>query len=220
MIELRNVSKTYISSHGEVAALSNVSLKVNAAEFVAITGSSGSGKSTLLSIIGCLDKPTSGQYLFENTPLNIVDDKWLAKFRNHKIGFVFQQFNLIPRFNALENVELPLVYSDVPKKVRQHKAKLALQAVGLADRITHRPSELSGGQQQRVAIARSLINNPSIILADEPTGSLDKKSSHEVMSLFKQLHEVGKTIIFITHDNNLLSFATRVLSMSDGRLVR
>lgn len=220
MIQLQHVSKSYQTSRGEVVALNDINLSIAPAEFLAITGPSGSGKSTLLAILGCLDKPTSGQYFFNDTAINLDDDYWLANLRNRKIGFVFQQFNLIPRFNAIENVALPLVYSGVPKKIRQHKAAIALKAVGLGERLTHRPSELSGGQQQRVAIARSLVNNPDIILADEPTGSLDETTSREVMLLFKQLHEVGKTVVFITHDNDLLKYATRVIQIDNGRLVR
>lgn len=219
MFELRQINKNYQTNKGIVAALNNVNLTIERGEFVAVTGSSGSGKSTLLAILGCLDKPSTGELLLFGKPINAADDDWLANLRNRTIGFVFQQFNLIPRFNALENVELPMVYAGVEKSKRKRKAMIALKAVGLAERALHRPAELSGGQQQRVAIARSLVNNPEIIFADEPTGSLDENTSRDIMTVFKQLHSAGKTIVFVTHDKSLLDYATRIVALENGSIV-
>ncbi|MDX1812809.1 MAG: ABC transporter ATP-binding protein [Gammaproteobacteria bacterium] len=218
MILLQGISKLYQTPEGNTLALKKIDLTINASEFLAITGPSGSGKSTLLAILGCLDKPSAGQYFFNNKLVDMSDDVRLAKLRNRHIGFVFQQFNLISRFSALANVELPMIYAEQNKEIRTRKARIALQAVGLGDRMTHKPSELSGGQQQRVAIARALVNNPDIIFADEPTGALDEATAHEVMTLFRQLHEAGKTIVFITHDKKLLPYASRVIRLENGQI--
>jgi putative ABC transport system ATP-binding protein len=199
----------------EVRALNGVSLTINDGEWVAITGPSGSGKSTLMAILGCLDSPTSGSYQLDGTDVAKMSDDRLAKVRNQKIGFVFQQFNLLARTSALENVELPLLYSS--QNHRRDRARSALEAVGLQDRLGHRPSELSGGQQQRVAIARALVSEPSILLADEPTGNLDSKTGKEIMELFSELHRTrGITVIFVTHDPAIAANAQRVIKISDG----
>ena len=218
MIEIENITKIYQMGETEVRALNGVSLKINDGEWVAITGPSGSGKSTLMAILGCLDSPTSGTYRFDGTDVAKMRDDELAAVRNKKIGFVFQQFNLLARTSALENVELPLLYSSVNH--RHDRAKAALEAVGLGDRIKHHPNELSGGQQQRVAIARALVTEPSIILADEPTGNLDSKTSKEIMELFAHLHtERGITVIFVTHDPTIAANANRVIHLMDGVVV-
>jgi putative ABC transport system ATP-binding protein len=215
MIEIENITKVYQMGETEVRALNGVSLKIDDGEWVAITGPSGSGKSTLMAILGCLDSPTSGSYQLDGTDVAKMRDDQLAKVRNQKIGFVFQQFNLLARTSALENVELPLLYSSLNH--RREKAKAALEAVGLGDRITHRPNELSGGQQQRVAIARALVTEPSIILADEPTGNLDSKTGKEIMELFGDLHKTrGITVIFVTHDPAIAANAQRVIHLMDG----
>ncbi|ADQ39604.1 ABC transporter related protein [Caldicellulosiruptor acetigenus I77R1B] len=219
MIELNGVFKIYKMGETEVYALNGVSLKIDAHEFVAIIGPSGSGKSTLMNIIGCLDTPTSGKYILDGKEVSCLSDNQLAEIRNNKIGFVFQQFNLIPQLTALENVELPLIYKGVPSSQRHKLAKEALEKVGLSDRIHHRPRQLSGGQQQRVAIARALVTNPPIILADEPTGNLDSKSGAEIMQIFKQLHSHGNTIVLITHDNHIASQAKRIVKIQDGKIV-
>jgi len=218
MIEIENITKIYQMGETEVRALNGVSLKIEDGEWVAITGPSGSGKSTLMAILGCLDSPTSGVYRFDGTDVAKMRDDELAAVRNKKIGFVFQQFNLLARTSALENVELPLLYSSVNH--RHDRAKAALEAVGLGDRIKHHPNELSGGQQQRVAIARALVTEPSIILADEPTGNLDSKTSKEIMELFARLHtERGITVIFVTHDPTIAANANRVIHLMDGVVV-
>ena len=218
MIEIENITKIYQMGETEVRALNGVSLKINDGEWVAITGPSGSGKSTLMAILGCLDSPTSGVYRFDGTDVAKMRDDELAAVRNKKIGFVFQQFNLLARTSALENVELPLLYSSVNH--RHDRAKAALEAVGLGDRLKHHPNELSGGQQQRVAIARALVTEPSIILADEPTGNLDSKTSKEIMELFAHLHtERGITVIFVTHDPTIAANANRVIHLMDGVVV-
>jgi len=218
MIEIENITKIYQMGETEVRALNGVSLKIDDGEWVAITGPSGSGKSTLMAILGCLDSPTSGVYRFDGTDVAKMRDDELAAVRNKKIGFVFQQFNLLARTSALENVELPLLYSSVNH--RHDRAKAALEAVGLGDRIKHHPNELSGGQQQRVAIARALVTEPSIILADEPTGNLDSKTSKEIMELFARLHtERGITVIFVTHDPTIAANANRVIHLMDGVVV-
>jgi putative ABC transport system ATP-binding protein len=219
VIELNGVFKIYKMGETEVYALNGVSLKIDAHEFVAIIGPSGSGKSTLMNIIGCLDTPTSGKYILDGKEVSCLSDNQLAEIRNNKIGFVFQQFNLIPQLTALENVELPLIYKGVPSSQRHKLAKEALEKVGLSDRIHHRPRQLSGGQQQRVAIARALVTNPPIILADEPTGNLDSKSGAEIMQIFKQLHSHGNTIVLITHDNHIASQAKRIVKIQDGKIV-
>ncbi len=218
MIEIENVTKVYIMGETEVRALNGVSLKIEDGEWTAITGPSGSGKSTLMAILGCLDSPTSGTYHLDGTDVAKMRDDQLAAVRNKKIGFVFQQFNLLARTSALENVELPLIYSSINH--RHDRAKAALEAVGLADRIKHHPNELSGGQQQRVAIARALVTEPSILLADEPTGNLDSKTGKEIMELFSQLHrDRGITVIFVTHDPAIAANAHRIIHIMDGVVV-
>ena len=218
MIEIENITKVYQMGETEVRALNGVSLKIDEGEWAAITGPSGSGKSTLMAILGCLDSPTSGTYRLDGTDVAKMRDDQLAAVRNKKIGFVFQQFNLLARTSALENVELPLIYSSVNH--RHERAKAALEAVGLADRMRHHPNELSGGQQQRVAIARALVTEPSIVLADEPTGNLDSKTSKEIMELFAQLHQDrGITVIFVTHDPTIAANAHRIIHIMDGVVV-
>jgi putative ABC transport system ATP-binding protein len=215
MIEVEQVTKVYQMGENEVRALNGVSFKIEAGEWVAITGPSGSGKSTLMAILGCLDSPTSGAYRLDGMDVAQLRDDQLAAVRNQKIGFVFQQFNLLARTSALENVELPLLYSS--QNHRRDRATAALEAVGLKDRLGHRPNELSGGQQQRVAIARALVSEPSILLADEPTGNLDSKTGKEIMELFSDLHRTrGITVIFVTHDPSIAANAQRVIRINDG----
>ena len=218
MIEIENITKVYQMGETEVRALNGVSLKIEDGEWTAITGPSGSGKSTLMAILGCLDSPTSGSYKFDGVDVAKMSDDQLAAVRNKKIGFVFQQFNLLARTSALENVGLPLLYSSVNH--RHERAEAALKAVGLGDRLKHHPNELSGGQQQRVAIARALVTEPSIILADEPTGNLDSKTSAEIMKLFSELHSTrGITVIFVTHDPTIAANANRVIHLMDGVVI-
>jgi len=219
MIYLENVYKKYIMGTQVVNALNGITLQIDRHEFVAVVGPSGSGKSTLMNIIGCLDTPTSGTYILDGYDVCNISDNQLAEFRNRKLGFVFQQFNLLQKLTAIENVELPLVYQGLGKKARRKRALEALESVGLSDRINHKPSELSGGQQQRVAIARALVTNPPIILADEPTGALDSKSGAEIMKIIKLLNEAGSTIVLITHDNTIASQAKRIIRISDGSVV-
>jgi len=219
MIELYDIYKIYKMGENEVYALNGINLKINAHEFVAIVGPSGSGKSTLMNIIGCLDTPTSGTYILDGHEVSRLNDNQLAEIRNSKIGFVFQNFNLIPQLTALENVELPLIYKGVPASVRHKLAKEALARVGLEHRMHHRPRELSGGQQQKVAIARALVTSPPIILADEPTGNLDSKSGAEIIQIFKDLHAQGNTIVLITHDNNIAMQAKRIVRIQDGQII-
>jgi|YNPMSStandDraft_1061717.scaffolds.fasta_scaffold04091_3 putative ABC transport system ATP-binding protein len=216
IIEMKNITKTYIVGLEEVHALRGISLTVRKNEYIAVMGPSGSGKSTLMNIIGCLDTPTTGIYLFNGINVSDMDDNELARIRNQAIGFVFQTFNLLPRSNALHNVELPLIYANMPASVRREKAREVLDSVGLADRIHHKPNELSGGQRQRVAIARALVNNPSIILADEPTGNLDSKTGEEIMQLFEELHQKGNTIIIVTHEEYIAEHAKRIIRIRDG----
>ena len=218
MIKLEHIFKIYEMGENKVYALDDVSLHVAAHEFVSIIGPSGSGKSTLMNMLGCLDVPTQGRYFLDGTDISKKTDDELAEIRNKKIGFVFQGFNLLPKLTAVENVELPLIYSNVSAKERHEKAKEALAKVGLEGRIDHKPTELSGGQQQRVAIARTLITDPPIILADEPTGNLDSKSGKEVMEIFKNLNANGNTIILITHDSGVAAQAKRVVRIQDGKL--
>lgn len=216
MIDLKNICKTYVMGKTAVNALSDITMSIRQHEFVAIVGPSGSGKSTLMNMLGCLDTPTSGSYVLDGHEISEMDDNELAEIRNTRIGFIFQGFNLLQKLNAIENVELPLIYQGIGSKDRRRRSVEALEAVGLGDRVHHKPSELSGGQQQRVAIARALVSNPPIILADEPTGNLDSKSGSEIMKMMKELHANGNTIILITHDNNIAMQAKRVIRISDG----
>ncbi len=218
MIQLKEVCKFYQVGDDRVKALDHVSLHIHPHEFVSIIGPSGSGKSTLMNIIGCLDIADAGSYLLDGLPIESYTENQLAKVRNEKIGFVFQSFNLIPKLSAEENVELPLIYQKVPRAERQKRVKEALEKVGLTKRAKHLPTELSGGQQQRVAIARALVTNPSLILADEPTGNLDSKTSREIMEMFHELHAQGNTIVLITHDNDVARQAPRSIHILDGQL--
>jgi len=216
MIELDSITKVYKAGRTEIPALMGISCRIKKGEMVAITGPSGSGKSTLMNIIGCLDKPTSGQYQLDGIEVSKLGDNKLAEIRNKKIGFVFQSFNLLPRNTALANVELPLIYSGSGN--RRQRALQALESVGLAHRAKHRPSELAGGEQQRVAIARALINNPPLILADEPTGNLDTQTSKGIMFLFKQLNQQGITIVLVTHEADIAAYTQRTIKMRDGQI--
>ena len=218
MIELKDISKVYKIGEERVHALDHANLHILPHEFVSIIGPSGSGKSTLMNIIGCLDTADAGQYFLDGIPIEDYDENALAKIRSEKIGFVFQSFNLIAKLTAEENVELPLIYQGVPKAERQERVKKALESVGLEKRAKHLPSEMSGGQQQRAAIARALVTRPSLILADEPTGNLDSKTSAEIMEMFHELHRQGNTIVLITHDNDVAKQAARSIHILDGRL--
>ena len=220
IIKISNLTKTYDMGVMRVHALRGLSLDIAINEYVAIMGPSGSGKSTLLNILGCLDVSTSGQYELNGQQVSKMNDDALAHIRNREIGFVFQTFNLLPRSDALDNVELPLVYSSVTPAVRRERAKNALEAVGLAERMHHRPNELSGGQRQRVAIARALVNDPAIILADEPTGALDTRTSKEIMELFSHLHAQGNTIILVTHEEEIACYSHRIVRFRDGVVER
>ena len=220
MIEINGLQKIYKNGEIEVPALKDVNLNIKKGEYVAIMGSSGSGKSTLMNIIGCLDKVTFGDYLLDGIPIQDRDENELSSIRNLKIGFVFQSFNLIPRTSALKNVELPLLYAGKSKKERKARAEKLLERVGLADRMDHMPNELSGGQKQRVAIARALANNPPIILADEPTGNLDSKSTEEIMAIFKELNDEGVTIIIVSHEEDIAKHCKRIIVFKDGRLIK
>lgn len=219
-IILRGITKIYQMGDTTVAALAGVDLDIQAGEFTAIMGPSGSGKSTLMNILGCLDRPTSGSYILDGEEVASLSDDDLAITRNKKIGFVFQNFNLLPRISALQNVALPLVYAGVKRKERDERATQAMIDVGLEQRLHHRPNELSGGQRQRVAIARALVNDPTMIMADEPTGNLDTKSGIEVMNIFEKLNSLGRTIILVTHEPDIAEFARRVIHMRDGLIVR
>ena len=218
IIALKDIAKTYTLGSEFIYALRGITLNIEKNEFVALMGPSGSGKSTLMNIIGCLDTPSKGSYILNGTSVGNMHDNDLAAIRNKEIGFVFQTFNLLPRSTALENVSLPIVYAGIGKKEREEKAAAMLSEVGLGDRIKHRPNELSGGQRQRVAIARALINNPSIILADEPTGNLDTKTSMEIISLFHALHSKGNTIIIVTHEEDIAKEAKRIIRLRDGQI--
>ena len=220
MISVKNLKKTYFLGGEEVHALDDVSLSIKEHEFVAIIGQSGSGKSTFMNMLGCLDRPDSGEITLDGTDILKCKEKELSVIRNKKIGFIFQQFHLLPKLCALENVELPLIYQGMPTKKRREKAVKALKAVGLEKRMNHKPNQLSGGQQQRVAIARALVGEPSLILADEPTGNLDSRSGKEIMMLLHNLYEEGNTIVLITHDNNVAMEAPRQVQISDGKIIK
>jgi putative ABC transport system ATP-binding protein len=219
MIELANITKTYRMGEVDFTVLSGVSLSVRRGELIAIMGPSGSGKSTIMNIIGCLDRPTSGSYRFEDREISAMSDDELASIRNVKIGFVFQTFNLLARFSALKNVEVPLIYGGVPARLRKERAVPLLEKVGLADRLQHKPTELSGGQQQRVAVARALVNNPALLLADEPTGNLDSRSGEEILKILTGLNEQGVTVIIVTHDQNVAARCRRIVTVKDGQIV-
>ena len=219
MIRIENLSKVYSMGDIEVNALMDINLRIEKGEFVSVMGPSGSGKSTLMNILGCLDKPTRGKFFLDGEDVSGLDDDALAGIRNKKIGFVFQSFNLLPRMTALHNVELPMIYSGTRREKRIQMAMKALEKVNLSDRVMHQPNELSGGQRQRVAIARTLVNNPSIILADEPTGNLDSKSGEEIMEIFKLLNEEGVTILLVTHEKNIAEYSKRIVTFRDGRII-
>ncbi len=218
VITLKDIVKNYYVGTVVVRALRSISMDINKNEYVAIMGPSGSGKSTLMNLIGCLDTPTSGKYILNGKDVSKIDDNFLAEIRNKEIGFIFQTFNLLPRYTALENVILPLVYAGISKSERQDRAKYVLDSVGLGDRVTHKPNELSGGERQRVAIARAMVNKPSIILADEPTGNLDSKTSLDIMNLMDEIHDRGNTIIVVTHEEFIAKHARRVIRLMDGQI--
>ena len=219
IISMKNIGKHYEMGDAMVQALTGVNVEVKRGEFVAIIGPSGSGKSTLMNVIGCLDRPSEGEYYLDGEKVDELNDDELAHIRNKKIGFVFQTFNLLPRTNCLHNVELPLLYSNVPRKEREKRALEMLTRVGLAARVHHNPNELSGGERQRVAIARALVNDPAIVLADEPTGNLDSKTGSEIMATFTNLNKEGKTIVLVTHEQYIAEYSDRVISLRDGRVV-
>ena len=219
MIRIDNITRTYGSGDIEVNALANVSLEIQENEFVAVMGTSGSGKSTLMNILGCLDTPTSGEYLLSGQSIKEIDDENLSKIRNEKIGFIFQTFHLLPRLTALQNVTLPLRYSEIEAHEAELRGKELLDKVGLSDRAHHKPFEMSGGQRQRVAIARALVNKPKVIFADEPTGNLDSKTSYEIMDLLCQLHKQGQTIVMVTHEEDIAAYADRTIRMKDGKVL-
>jgi putative ABC transport system ATP-binding protein len=219
LIELAGVERVYARGGTEVRALDGIDLAITGGEYIAIMGSSGSGKSTLMNVLGCLDTPTAGEYRLDGTAVQALDDDALAAVRNKKIGFVFQSFNLLPRNDALSNVALPLLYASVTREERQERARRALERVGLAERMDHRPSELSGGQCQRVAIARALVNEPSILLADEPTGNLDSRTSEEIMEIFDHLSRAGTTVILVTHESDIADHARRTVVLRDGKVL-
>ena len=219
LIKLSDMKKIYKMGLTEIRAIDGVSMDVEANEYIAIMGPSGSGKSTLMNLMGCLDSPTSGSYILNDVEVAHLNDDRLADIRNKEIGFVFQIFNLLPRANALQNVELPLIYSNISARERRRRVLQALEAVGLKDRVSHRPSELSGGERQRVAIARALVNNPSLLLADEPTGNLDSKMGEEIMQVFDRLHEQKNTILVVTHEEHIARHAKRVIRLLDGKII-
>lgn len=218
IIKIEDLKKIYNLGTQQVRALDGVSISIYKNEYVAIMGPSGSGKSTLMNILGCLDTPSSGVYILNGTDVSKMDDSHLAEVRNKEIGFVFQSFNLLPRYSSLENVALPLIYSGIPRSIREERATQALTNVGLSDRMEHKPSELSGGQRQRVAIARALVNTPSIILADEPTGNLDTKTSIDIMKLFEHIYNNGNTVIVVTHEEDIARHARRIIRLRDGKV--
>lgn len=220
IISLTDIRKTYDLGKVKINVLKGVNLRIQKNEYVAIMGPSGSGKSTLMNIIGCLDRPTSGNYILNGTQVSRMSENALAEVRNKEIGFVFQTFNLLARLNALENVALPLIYAAQSKVQRTERANAMLKAVGLSHRVTHKPNELSGGERQRVAVARALINNPSIILADEPTGNLDSRTSFEIMELFEEIHAKGNTVIIVTHEEDIARYAHRIIRIRDGNIER
>ncbi|MCU7197306.1 ABC transporter ATP-binding protein [Turicibacter sanguinis] len=219
MLSMKSIVKSYVLGDEEQVVLKGINFRVNEGEFVSILGPSGSGKSTMMNIIGCLDCSTSGSYILSGQDIKDLNENELADIRSHEIGFVFQSFQLLPRLTALQNVELPMIYAGIPSHERKVRAKEMLERVGLANRIHHYPNQLSGGQQQRVAIARAISTNPTILLADEPTGALDQKTSHQVMSLFKELNQEGRTIIMITHDETIAKEASRIVRILDGNLL-
>ena len=219
LIEFREVCKVYHMGDTDVWAANHISMKIWQGEFVAIVGQSGSGKSTCMNIIGCLDVPSSGTYLLDGRDVGQMDKDELAEIRNEKLGFIFQQYNLLPKLTLLENVEVPLMYAGVPRGERRERARIALEMVGLGDKLRHKPSQLSGGQQQRVSIARALVGEPAVILADEPTGALDSRTGREVLALLKKLHDAGNTVVLITHDNSIAVQAQRIIRLEDGRVI-
>ena len=218
LIQIENLYKTYEMGGEKIHALNGLNLHIEKGEYIALMGPSGSGKSTLMNIISCLDTPSSGKYILNQQEVNLFTENQLAQFRNAEIGFVFQTFNLLPRLNGIENVALPLIYAGIVKKEREERALITLKSVGLENRALHKPNELSGGQRQRIAIARALVNNPSILLADEPTGNLDSKTSLEIMELFEQLHKKGITIIMVTHEEDIAKHAQRKIRIKDGKI--
>jgi putative ABC transport system ATP-binding protein len=218
IIQIKGIVKNYYVGTQIVRALRSIDIDIDKNEYVAIMGPSGSGKSTLMNIIGCLDTPTSGKYILNNRDVSKLQDNQLAEIRNNEIGFIFQTFNLLPRYTTLENVMLPLIYAGLSKHERKKRAFEVLESVGLGDRVTHRPNELSGGQKQRVAAARALVNHPSIILADEPTGNLDSKTSIDMMGLFHEIHQRGNTIIIVTHEEDIANYANRIIRLIDGQI--
>lgn len=220
VIEIKDVFKTYDTGNIKFTALQGINLNVEKGEFTSIMGPSGSGKSTLMNILGCLDRMSSGKYFLNGQDVSLLNDRELAFIRNKEIGFVFQAFNLLPRLNILENVELPMIYAGIPLKERKNTAKTALEKVGLSDWLKHKPNEISGGQKQRVAIARAIVNNPAVIMADEPTGNLDTKSSVDIMRIFQNLNKEGKTIIMVTHEEDIAKHSKRIVTFKDGEILQ